>query len=88
MVSYCISCDEFFDYRLLQDKKNCPTCGDGLYYFRTKAHARRLAPVKARCMHCVYLDGEGCPEDTNLIDPLYHKACESFVPKKGADYRK
>ena len=87
MTSYCEDCDEFFNYSLLKNKKYCPTCDNELKYYRTLANARRLAPVKARCMHCKLFSNGTYPEDITLIKPLYHKACEKFVPEKGVYYR-
>ena len=88
MLSYCEDCDEFFDYKLLENKKACPSCGKDLKYFQTKAMASRYARVKARCMHCKLFHERNCPEDITKIEPLYKKACESFIPKKDAVYRR
>ena len=87
MPSYCENCDEFFENKLVRNKKICPNCGNRLEYYRTKAVARRYARVKARCMHCKLFQERNCREDISKIEPLYKKACERFVPKKDAVYR-
>ena len=82
MPSFCLHCDEFYDYRRLNNTKKCPNCGNKLKYYNTEAIARKWAPVKARCMHCKLLGKQGCPEDIDTIKPLYQKACPLFEPKK------
>ena len=89
MPSYCFDCDEFLDYSKLVNKEKCPECGNDLKYYNTEAIARRWANVKARCIHCKLLGTDDClDDDKDLIKPFYNKACQNFVPKKGADYRR
>ena len=87
MPSFCLHCDEFYDYRRLSNTKKCPNCGNELKYYDTDAIARKCAPVRARCMHCKLLGKLDCPEDKETIKPLYQKACPLFDPKKDAKYR-
>ena len=87
MPSYCFRCDEFYDYKRLTNTKKCPNCGNELNYYDSHVIARKLAPVKSRCMHCKLIGKKGCPEDKETVRPLYQKACPLFIPKKDAKYR-
>jgi len=87
---YCYNCDDFFKYNLIKKyQKICPVCNNEFYaYYRDKKVALRWAPIKARCLHCSFLGKDSCPENGDLIDPFYNKACKFFQPKKGINYRK
>ena len=89
MPFYCKHCDEFYSYDFFKGKeKICPQCGNDFFaYYRNKAIARKWAPIKARCMHCVSLGKQTCPEFNQIDDAFYHKTCKHFSPKKGAKYR-
>lgn len=87
MQSYCLRCDEFYDFKRLIHTNKCPNCGNETKYYDSYVIARKLAPVKSRCMHCKLIGKKGCPEDKETVRPLYQKACPLFIPKKDAKYR-
>ena len=82
MPSYCFRCDEFYDYKRLTNTKKCPNCGNELNYYDSHVIARKLAPVKARCMNCKLICKKGCPEDKETVRQLIKKLAHYLFQKK------